>query len=108
MNPTATSDHQRDSVIETLRHPSAFVPILMSLLALSLVLLQIARHGTAPQPDEGAAAHLWQLLMALQLPVIVFFAIRWFPKSPRSAVLTLAFQLLAGIAAAAPVYYLHW
>src|SRR5947207_14454860 len=91
-----------------LQHPSAFLPIAMSLLAVAVVPVHIALVGTARQPDEGTAAHLWQLLMAGQLPIILFFAIRWLPKSPRSALLILALQAAAAVAALAPVYLLHW
>ena len=56
------------------RQPSAFIPIAMSIAALGVILIHIARFGTAPQSDEGAAAHIWQLLMAGQVPVILFYA----------------------------------
>jgi hypothetical protein len=91
-----------------LRKPSAFAPVAMSLAALALVLLHIALHGTARQADEGAAAHLWQLLMAAQLPIIAFFAIRWLPQKPKYALAILALQGMAALAALAPVYCLHW
>ena len=91
-----------------LRHPSAFLPIAMSLLAVGVVLTHIVLFGTASQPDEGTAAHLWQLLMAGQLPIILFFAIRWLPQAPRYALSVLALQAAAGVAALAPVYLLHW
>jgi hypothetical protein len=92
----------------TLKHPSAFVPIVMSLLAVGCVLIHIALFGIARQQDEGAAAHLWQLLMAGQLPVILVFAIRWLPQAPGSALRVLALQAAAAIAALAPVYLLRW
>jgi hypothetical protein len=90
------------------RTPSAYLPILMSLAAVITVLAHIAVAGTAPQPDEGAAARLWQLLMALQLPVIAYFAIRGLPRAPRCALLVLALQVGAALAAAAPVFLQHW
>ncbi|MEY2479163.1 MAG: hypothetical protein QOI04_90 [Verrucomicrobiota bacterium] len=96
------------SVIDTLKHPSAFLPIVMSILALAIVFLHIALHGTTRQSDEGTSAHLWQLLMAGQLAIIAYFAIRWLPQAPRSALLVLALQAAAALAAAAPVYLLHW
>ncbi len=37
-----------------LRHPSAFVPLLMSFTALAVVLGFLAWNGSAPQPDEDA------------------------------------------------------
>jgi hypothetical protein len=79
----------------------------MSLLAMSLVLFHIAMSGTAREADEGTVAHLWQLLMGLQIPIIAFFAIRWLPSSPRSAIAVLGLQFVAGVAAAAPVFYFH-
>ena len=91
-----------------LKHPSAFLPVAMSLGALATVALFIALHGSAPQTDEGAAAHIWQLLMAAQPPIVLFFAIKWVPQSPRQAVPILALQLGAALAAMAPVFFLRW
>ncbi|MFI5109707.1 MAG: hypothetical protein ACHP78_12775 [Terriglobales bacterium] len=91
-----------------LKHPSAFLPVAMSLAALATVLVFLALHGPAPQADEGTAAHIWQLLMAAQVPIVAFFAIRWVPQAPRQAALILAMQVCAAIAAMAPVFLLHW
>jgi hypothetical protein len=92
----------------TLKHPSAFLPMGMSLLAVGAVLTHLVFVGAAPQPDEGVAAHLWQLLMAGQLPVILFFAIRWLPQAPRCALRVLALQGAAAVVALAAVFLLHW
>jgi hypothetical protein len=97
----------RDTFI-MLKHPSAFLPVAMSLGALATVGLFAAFHGTAPQADEGAAAHIWQLLMAAQGPIVLFFAIKWVPQSPRQGVPILALQIGAALAAMAPVFLLHW
>jgi hypothetical protein len=91
-----------------LRHPSAFLPILMSLGALGTVLVFLAVHGPAPQADEGAAAHIWQLLMAGQVPIVAFYVIRRVLKAPAQGLPILALQLAAALAAMAPVYLLHW
>jgi hypothetical protein len=91
-----------------LKHPSAFLPVVMSLGAVATVMVFMALHGTAPQADEGAAAHIWQLLMAVQVPIVMFFAIKWVPRSPRRAVPILALQVGAALAAMAPVFLLHW
>jgi hypothetical protein len=96
------------SAIALLKRPSAFVPVAMSIAALAIVLVHIIVSGTARQADEGTAAHLWQLLMAAQIPIIAFFAIRWLPQSPRSALPVLALQAVAALAALVPVYLLHW
>lgn len=91
-----------------IKRPSALIPVAMSLGALATVLLHVAVAGTAPQPDEGTAAHIWQWLMALQLPVIAFFAIRWLPQTPKQALLVLGLQAGAALAALAPVFLLGW
>ena len=91
-----------------LKQPSAFVPLLMSVVALALVGIAVALYGVngARQPDEGGFAHLWQLMMAGQLPVIAWFAVKWLPRSPKEALPVLVLQAIAGIAAAAPVFLL--
>ncbi len=91
-----------------LRRPSAFLPVAMSLAALAVVMVHLALWGMARQPDEGAAAHLWQILMAGQAPLLAFFAIRWLPRAPRQSLSVLALQAGALLASAAPVYLLHW
>ena len=91
-----------------LKHPSAFLPVAMSLGALATVVIFLALNGPAPQADEGTAAHIWQLLMAAQVPIVLFFAIKWLPQSPRQAVPILGLQVGAALAALAPVFLLHW
>ena len=88
------------------KRPSASVPVAMSVAALLFVLAHTAMFGTTHEADEGATAHLWQLLIAAQLPVVLFFAIKWLPLERRSALLVLALQASAGLAAIAPVYFL--
>lgn len=100
------SDGARTGLPALLRQPSAFLPPAMSAAALAVVLVHVAVAGTAPQPDEGTAAHLWQLLMAAQVPVVAFFAIRWLPRSTRPALLVLALHAGAALAALAPVFLL--
>jgi len=91
-----------------IKRPSAFLPIAMSVAALATVLVFIAMHGTARQADEGVAAHTWQLLMGAQAPIVLFFAIKWLPQSPKQAGVILALQVGAALAAMAPVFLLHW
>ena len=87
--------------------PSAFVPVMMSLSALIVVVGYVAIYGTARQTDEGAAAHIWQLLVCAQVPVVAFFVVKWLPKAPRAALCVLAMQLVALLIAATPVFILH-
>ena len=85
---------------------SALVPVAMSLAALATVVTHIALFGAARQPDEGTAAHIWQLLMAGQAPVIAWFAIKWLPSAPREALPVLGIQAAAALAALFPVWWL--
>jgi peptidoglycan/LPS O-acetylase OafA/YrhL len=89
------------------RQPSAFLPLGLSLLALIVVVAHMATVGAAPEHDEGAAAHLWQLSIGTQILVMVFFGIRWLPKAPKTARSILALQTAALLAALAPVFFLH-
>lgn len=90
-----------------LKRPSAFVPVAMSVAALVLLLISIATFGGAREADEGAIAHLWQLLIVGQLPVVAFFAIKWLPRAPRSAFPVLGLQAATLLAALSPVYFLN-
>ncbi len=91
-----------------MKRPSAFVPVAMSMAALAIVLVHLILSGAARQADEGAAAHLWQVLMAAQIPIVAFFAIRSLPQSSQSALPILALQVVAALAALAPVFLLNW
>jgi len=95
-----------------LKHPSAFLPLTMSLTALGVLFgaaiygILHGAHGIIREPDEGTAAHLWQLLMAGQLPVLLFFAIKWLPRAPKPTLYVLALQAGAALASMAPVFLL--
>jgi len=89
------------------KQPSAWIPLLMSTAALVIVLVHVALSGAARQADEGAAAHLFQILIAAQLPFLAFFAIRWLPKDAAHGLRVLALQVAALLVACAPVYFLH-
>ena len=94
--------------VSPMKQPSALVPIAMSLAALTMTLGYLAIVGVAAahQPDEGAVAHIFQLLMAGQVPFVAFFAVKWLPRTPRQALQVLALQVGAALAALAPVYWL--
>jgi hypothetical protein len=107
--PTQGGKMTRDpgSFGAVVRQPSAFLPLAMSLTALALVLGHITLYGIAREADEGAVAHLWQLLMAGQLPVLAYFAFKWLPRATKPALGVLALQGAAVVAAMAPVFLLN-
>ena len=96
-----------------IKRPTAFIPVVMSLAALALVLGRVALVGTGPEvvingrPDEGTVAHIVQLLIGLQLPVLLFFAVKWLQRAPRQTLGVLALQAGAVMAAMAPVFYFN-
>jgi hypothetical protein len=96
-----------NSLRAVIAKPSSLLPVAMSLTALAMVLSTIAIHGVVREADEGTVAHLWQILMAGQLPIIAYFAIRWLPRAPRPSLGVLALQAGAALASTAPVFYFH-
>jgi hypothetical protein len=103
--PTRREDQPALSFGTIIKQPSAFLPMAMSLSALTIVLGHLATNGVGHQADEGTEAHLWQLLMAGQMPVVAFFAIRWLPRAPRQTLPVLALQAGAALASIAPVLF---
>ncbi len=99
MNEEAT----KASVI---RQPSAYVPLGMSLAALLLVVGHAAIFGIVHETDEGAAAHIFQILMAAQLPIVAYFVIKWLPRQPKESLQVLAVLAAEWLAAFAAVYWL--
>lgn len=53
----------------------AVAPVVMSVLALSLVLVVMTTGWDRGLKDEGAAAHLFQLLIAGQIPFVLAFLV---------------------------------
>ena len=94
------------TVLQFARVPSAVIPIALSFAALTIVVASLAMSHwiVVHESDEGAAAHLWQLCMAVQIPVLLFFALKWIRRSPKAALAVLAVQLGAALLALAPVY----
>jgi len=89
-----------------LKQPSAFLPVAMSFAALATVLAHVVMFGIVREADEGTAAHIFQLLMTAEVPIVAFFAIKWLPRIPRQALQVLALQVGAALAALAPVFFL--
>ena len=89
-----------------IKHPAAFLPVAMSLAALATLVAHIAIFGAAREADEGAAAHIWQLLMAGQIPFVAFYALKWLPREPKRALFVFGVQIGFALAAFLPVYCL--
>jgi hypothetical protein len=94
-------------VLELLKRPSAFIPVVISGSFLGALLTAISQGRLVRQPDEDTGAHLFQILMPAQLLIIAFFAISWLPKRPKPALQVLALQGTAALAVLAIVYFWH-
>jgi drug/metabolite transporter (DMT)-like permease len=90
----------------SIKEPSALLPLIMSFVAIAIVVGHAAVFGIVHEADEGTPAHIFQLLIALQVPIVAFFAVKWLPQAPKQALLILALQAAAVIAAFAGVYFL--
>ncbi|MGH9946729.1 MAG: hypothetical protein ACRD6X_05975 [Pyrinomonadaceae bacterium] len=82
-----------------IRKPSAFLPLAMSIAGLTLVLVHVAIYGIVREADEGTPAHIFQLLMGVQVPIVGYFIARWVTRSPGDGVLILIIQGAAFLAA---------
>jgi len=89
------------------KHPSSWFPVAMSFAALLLVIGYVMVFGVSKQEDEGTAAHIFQLLLVGQVPIIAFFAFKWFPKKQKQVLQILAIQFAAGLLAFAIVFFLE-
>ena len=87
------------------RHWSAWVPLAIPLFLVLLGLRHVLLYGLVSEADEGTEAHLFQLLMPVQLALIAYFAFSWLPRAPRQAVAILVVQLAATVALLAAVYW---
>jgi hypothetical protein len=105
------------TVRTAISRPSAFLPLAMSGIALYVVLQHLVLYGAvahapvdprAGRPDEGPAAHIWQIMMTGQIPIVLYFVSKWPWRDPIGALPVAGFQLIAILAAAAPVFLLHW
>lgn len=90
------------------RHTSAWLPMALSFIVLATILSAIVLFGPlVRQPDEGAAAHLFQIWLVLEIGMLLFFGFSWLPRKPKDAMIILAIQVILVLAACAPVAYFH-
>ncbi len=82
-------------------------PVILSLLALALVAAALIFGWERGMKDEGAVAHTWQLLIAVQAPLIAIFLVTADWRRYRRELAPLAMQAAALAAALAPVAILR-
>ena len=92
--------------VPSFKRPSVFLPLVMSLTALAIVLGHAAKYGVGHEPDKGTATHvIFQLLMVVQVPIVVVFAIEWLPQARKKTLQVLALQAGAALVAFAAVFF---
>jgi hypothetical protein len=82
-------------------------PIILSLLAIALLGFVYVTGFERGLHDEGAAAHTWQLLIGLQIPLIAVFVATADWSRPAAVFKVLALQVLLLIGAMLPVALMH-
>ena len=80
------------------------IVIVLSLVALLAVL---SGYIHTPRADEGAAAHIFQLSIAMLVPTILFFLATANWRQPLQAVRRLAFPAATLLIAFGALYYLE-
>jgi hypothetical protein len=90
-----------------LKSPSAIIPLVMSLAAFMVVVVVLVTVGINPSEDEGTAAHIFQLLIALQVPIVAYFAFKWLPQNPRPASFVLLMQVAAAMLAVGTIAWIE-
>ena len=90
----------------TIRQPTVFLPLVMSFVALTMVLVHFAIFGIVEETDEGTVAHIFQLLILAQAPFILFLAFKWLASFPKQALFFILLQLSAALTAIVAVFFL--
>lgn len=97
---------------ETLNRVSGHVILGLSLFAMFLVcaatvLVMLGRFNPSPDGDEGGAAHLFQLAIALLVPAGVVFVVTADWRRPLQVVKRLVVPAVALLVAFATLYYME-
>jgi len=91
-----------------LKKTSAWLPLLLASVILTMIMANLVLFGVQRQIDEGTPAHIFQLGLVCELVLMAYFAIHWLPHSPRDGRWILVIQVLAVAAQCAPVIYFDW
>lgn len=81
--------------------------VILLLLSLTALLAVLSGYTQPPQPDEGAAAHIFQLAIVAMFPVLCVFLATADWTQPKRASRSLALPGVAAALAFAALYYLE-
>ena len=86
---------------------SAIVMMVLSLIALSTIVIGYIAPPAIPETDEGAGAHIFQLSIGLLVPLLAVFLVTADWKQPFESLRRLAIPAVAVTIAFAGLYYLE-
>ena len=89
----------------TIKQPTVFLPLAMSLVAIVMVLVHFAIFGIVEETDEGTAAHIFKLLIVAQVPFIAFLAFRWLAVAPKQTLFFIVLEASAALVAIVAVFF---
>lgn len=72
-------------MVKLLKTPSAWLPLAMSVTAILLIIIYVGINGVRVNQDERTAARIFQMLLIGQVPIVIYFASKWLPKSSKEA-----------------------
>ena len=93
--------------VQQVNRVSGKVVIVLSLIALFTVMSGYLQSPHPPEPDEGTAAHIFQLSIAILVPVLLLFLITADWKQPLRSARPLAIPAAALVLAFGALYYLE-
>lgn len=82
------------------KNKSAWIPVAMSAAALLEVIIYLAVNGFYVPPQQGdeyLPAHIFQLLLAGQIPFIAYFLYKHLFDKPRQALKVLVVQFVSAL-----------
>jgi heme/copper-type cytochrome/quinol oxidase subunit 4 len=102
LTPPSTEPHATRA--PKINRLASLASILLSLIALACV---ITGYFQPPQPDEGSAAHIFQLSIAALVPTLIAFLLTADWKKPARTIRPLIFSAATLIVAFAALFYLE-
>ena len=82
-------ERERDRTAPALERWGVLFPAVLAVATAALLAGPVLAGG-AHEADEGTGAHLWQLLMLAQVPVLAVLTAHWLDRRSRRAALVLA------------------
>ena len=85
--------------VSLLKKPSAAIPIAISFAAITLVLVHRSLVISGDDSEVAGFSRAFRVILALQIPLILYFLYRWLPRKPNDALRVLALQVGAAFVA---------